>query len=50
MFSLVSIVAMVAVSVIGLPIARRRKLFLLSFDSFVIFLIYAGNVAALFLF
>jgi cation:H+ antiporter len=49
-FSLVSIIAMTAVSVIGLTYRAEKKLFLLSFDSFVIFLIYAANVVALFLF
>jgi cation:H+ antiporter len=48
--SLVSIIAMVAVSVIGLTYRAEKKLFLLSFDSFVIFLIYAANVVALFMF
>ncbi|OPY66892.1 MAG: Inner membrane protein YrbG [Syntrophorhabdaceae bacterium PtaU1.Bin034] len=49
-FSLVSIIAMTAVSVIGLTYRAEKKLFLLSFDSVVIFLIYAANVVALFLF
>jgi cation:H+ antiporter len=49
-FSLVSIIAMIAVSVIGLTYRAEKKLFLLSFDSFVIFLIYAANVVALFMF
>jgi cation:H+ antiporter len=49
-FSLVSIIAMIAVSVIGLTYRAEKKFFLVSFDSFVIFLIYAANVAALFMF
>lgn len=49
-FSLVSIIAMIAVSVIGLTYRAEKKFFLISFDSFVIFLIYAANVAALFMF
>lgn len=49
-FSLVSIVAMIAVSVIGLTYRAGSKFFLVSFDSFVIFLIYLANVAVLFIF
>jgi cation:H+ antiporter len=46
-FSLVSIIAMTAVSVAGLTYRAEKKLFPLSFDSLVIFLIYAANVAVL---
>jgi len=49
-FSLVSIVAMIAVSIVGLTYRAEKKLFPLAFDSFIIFLIYAANVAALFMF
>jgi cation:H+ antiporter len=49
-FSLVSIIAMVAISVIGLTYRAEKKFFLLSFDSFAIFLIYAANVVVLFFF
>lgn len=47
-FSLVSIIAMTAVSVIGLTYRAEKKLLPLSFDSLAIFLIYTANMAVLF--
>lgn len=49
-FSLVSIIAMTAVSVIGLTYRAEKKLFRVSFDALVIFLVYAANAVALFMF
>lgn len=46
-FSLVSIIAMTAVSVIGLTYRAEKKYSALSLDSIVILLIYAANVVAL---